>query len=427
MTFKFKVFDNKLKYIHVPNNNKLISIGFIVNVGSRDENKNNNGISHFLEHLLFKGTKKRDTSKLLTDLDNKGIFYNAMTTYDYTLYELHGNIEDTEYLLNIIIDMYLNLYINKNDFDKEKKVIIEEYNLYKDDSDEIIENILIKNIYKKSSLSLPIIGNMKNIKKITLKEVLNFKNKYYCPVNTCFCTIGNINFNKISNILKNKIKKKENIPNIRLKIKPLEQKKPNLYIRNIDDNLINILIGFHHNGFLQKDNYNLITNIISNYLTSGSTSKLFDVLRTKNSLCYECSSYNLDFEDTSIFIIKTSVDKKNVDTAILLILKELYKLKNYKIKPNDLNKCRKKIYNKNILNKNNINLLNFYLDKSLSNKVISYDEYLINLISFTINDINIACKHIFRNNNINVIINGNIKNDSKKNIIKYLNNWFENE
>ena len=425
MTFKLKTFDNNLKYIHIQNNNKLISIGFIIKVGSRDENKSNNGISHFLEHLLFKGTKKKNTNKFLKELDNKGIFYNAMTTYDYTLFELHGNITDHEYLLNIIIDMYLNLHINNYDFKKEKKVIIEEYNLYKDDSDEILENILMKTIFKNNNLSLPIIGNMNNIKKISLKEIINFKSKYYCPANTCFCTIGNINFEKISNILKKKIIKNDNIPNIRSHIIP-QQNKPKLHIINNNNNLINVSIGFHHNGFLQEENYNTISNIISNYLTSGSSSKLYDILRTKNSLCYECSSNNLDFEDTSIFVIKTSVDKKNIDECILLILKELYKLKKYKIKVNDLNKCRKKLYNKSILNRNNVNLLNYYLEISLNKKIISYDDYLNKLISFTINDVYKASKHIFRNDNINIIINGKIKNESKKNIIKYLNNWFNN-
>ena len=85
-------FENKMKYIHVPTDkkNEMVSIGFIVKVGSRDEDLKNNGISHFLEHMLFKGTKKRNTSKLLNELDNLGTYYNAMTTYDFTLYEIHG-------------------------------------------------------------------------------------------------------------------------------------------------------------------------------------------------------------------------------------------------------------------------------------------------------------------------------------------------
>ena len=93
---KYKVvsYNNGLKYIHVPNNNDIVSIGFVIKAGSRDETASNNGISHFLEHMLFKGTKKRNTSKLLNELDDLGTYYNAMTTFDYTGYELHGDKND---------------------------------------------------------------------------------------------------------------------------------------------------------------------------------------------------------------------------------------------------------------------------------------------------------------------------------------------
>merc|ERR1711998_61554 len=89
-------YKNNMKYIHVPmdKKNQIVSIGFIVKVGSRDEDSNNNGISHFLEHMLFTGTKKRNTNKLLNELDNLGTYYNAMTTYDFTLYEIHGSKKD---------------------------------------------------------------------------------------------------------------------------------------------------------------------------------------------------------------------------------------------------------------------------------------------------------------------------------------------
>ena len=106
------IFENGLKYIHIPTKTDMISIGFVVKAGSRDETFRNNGISHFLEHMLFKGTKKRNTNKLLSELDKLGSSYNAMTTYDYTAYELHGNKQDTFKLIDIFVDLYLgaNLY-----------------------------------------------------------------------------------------------------------------------------------------------------------------------------------------------------------------------------------------------------------------------------------------------------------------------------
>merc|ERR1711998_437729 len=92
--YKIVSYNNGLKYLHVPFKTKIVSIGFVVKVGSRDEEHKNNGISHFLEHMLFKGTKKRNTSKLLNELDDLGTYYNAMTTFDFTLYEIHGSKKD---------------------------------------------------------------------------------------------------------------------------------------------------------------------------------------------------------------------------------------------------------------------------------------------------------------------------------------------
>ena len=105
MTNKIIKFDNGLKYVHIPTKNDMISIGFVVKVGSRDETTKNNGISHFLEHMLFKGTKKRNTDKLLSELDKFGTSYNAMTSYDYTAYEIHGNKQDAYKLVDIFIDL----------------------------------------------------------------------------------------------------------------------------------------------------------------------------------------------------------------------------------------------------------------------------------------------------------------------------------
>ena len=98
-------YENDLTYLHVPSKSDIVSIGFIVKVGSRDETPKNNGISHFLEHMLFKSTKKRKTIKLLEDLDKYGSSYNAMTTHDFTFYEIHCYKKDAYRLLDILIDL----------------------------------------------------------------------------------------------------------------------------------------------------------------------------------------------------------------------------------------------------------------------------------------------------------------------------------
>ena len=117
MVNKPKIYNlrNGLRFLHIPSDSNIVSVGFSVKVGSRDEDETLNGISHFLEHMLFKKTKNRTTSKLLKELDSYGAYYNAATTYEYTSFEIHGNKKDFAKLFDILVDMYLNPKIFKKD------------------------------------------------------------------------------------------------------------------------------------------------------------------------------------------------------------------------------------------------------------------------------------------------------------------------
>ena len=424
---KIKIIDYKtgLRYIHAPYKSDIVSIGFVVKAGSRDENPNNNGISHFLEHMLFKGTKKRNTSKLLNELDNLGTYYNAMTTYDFTAYELHGNKKDFNKLLDIFIDLYLGANLYQKDINKERYVIMEEYNMTINDMDDYLSELLMKEIFSGSSLEMPIIGTDKNIKSFKRRDLVNYRNKFYCPANTVFISVGDVDHTKIKNQLEKKIKFLCNESVQRLHIIPI-QEIPRLNITNYDLNgQVNILFAFHHNGYLHDIEFNLESNIISKYLTSGSASKLFDTLRTRHALAYSCSSFNSELEDTSVFYIKTSVDEKKCDIAVQLILLELIKLLKNGMSINDLKKCKKNIINKNALSNSNLQIIHHYFDMAIKDcKIISHEDELKNISKISNNKILKAAKHIFRNNNLNLVIAGNISKRSKNNIIDYLDKWF---
>jgi predicted Zn-dependent peptidase len=424
--FKIVSYNNGLKYLHIPLKSKIVSIGFVVKVGSRDEDHKNNGISHFLEHMLFKGTKKRNTSKLLNELDDLGTYYNAMTTFDYTAYELHGSTEDLKKLLDIFIDLYLGANLFKKDIEKERKVIMEEYNMTINDADDYLTDIMMNEIFYGSSLAMPIIGTSKNIKKFTRNNLVNYRNKFYCPANTVFITVGDINYKQVEKILRKKINFNCNQENLRLHIIP-QQEFPRLNINNSESTgQVNILLSFHHNGYLHDSEYNLVSKVICNYLTSGSSSKLFDTLRTKNALAYSCSSFNTELEDTSIFIIKTAVDEKRCDLAVNKILFELLKIIKYKISAKDLNRSKKKLNNKSIINKSNMELINHYFDESIKslNNILSYENEINEISKITSKDVLKACRHIFRHNNLNLVVMGNMSKKAKDNIETHLDKWY---
>lgn len=412
---------NGLTYINIPKKNELISVGFLVKVGSRDENKKNNGISHFLEHMLFKGTKKRNTSQLLKELDDLGTIYNALTTIDFTAYELHGDSQDKYKLIDIILDLYQGANLYQKDINKERGVILEEYNLTMYDITDIIFNTLSEELFKGTSLEQPIIGTKKNIKNFTRNDLVKFRNKYYCPSNTIFMTIGDVDEKKVINIINKKIKFECNNPNLRKQIIST-QDKPRLNITKSDGNgQVNILIAFVHNGYNNKIEYNLESLIISYILTSGIGSILLNVLRTKYGLAYSCQSDNEELEDNSLFYIKTAVDEKRCDFALEKILEELYKLRKNGINKIDINNIKKSIKNKkNLLDNQSGDLIN-YLHSVMKGEKLDYKKKLDNIDKKKINE---GIKHIFRNNNINVILVGKVNQKATKNMIDILNKWF---
>lgn len=425
MKYDIIKYDNELTYIHIHNKSDMVSIGFIVKAGSRDETLKNNGISHFLEHMLFKGTKKRNTSKLLSELDKLGTSYNAMTTFDYTAYELHGNKSDIMKLLDIFIDLYMGANLYQRDVEKERGVILEEFNMFKNDIDDFMLDTLMNEIFGGSSLAYPIIGTEKNIKNFTRQDLIKYRNKYYCPSNTIFLTIGDIDKKKISDYIYKKIKNyyKEEI--IRLHVTPY-QEYSRLNITNTESTgQVHLKMGFHHNGYLHDEEYNLCSKIISSYLTSGSSSKLFDILRTKYGLAYNCSSYNMELEDTSIFTIKSAVDEKRCDLAIEKILETLYKIVKNGICNEEVKRCKKSLLNKEKLNNSQIDLMYHYLDLSIKRQgIYSPQEEQLIIDKMSKKDISKCCKHIFRKNNLNLVLVGKMSKKSKDKIEDLLDKWY---
>jgi len=425
MKHKVISYDNGLEYVHIPSKSDMVSIGFIVRAGSRDEISANNGISHFLEHMLFKGTKKRNTTKLLSELDKLGTSYNAMTTYDYTAYELHGNNKDFMKLLDIFIDLYLGANLYQKDIDKERGVILEEYNMVTNDMDDFMLDTLMYEIFEGSSLAYPIIGTDKNIKKFSRKDLVKYRNKFYCPSNTIFLTIGNINQKKVSDYIYQKIKKTCYDEIIRMHVIP-QQEFSRLNITNTESTgQVHLKMGFHHNGYLHEEEYNLCSKILSTSLTSGSSSKLFDVLRTKHGLAYNCSSYNMELEDTSIFVIKSAVDEKRCDLAIEKILETLYKVVKKGLSNEEIKRCKKSLINKEKLTESQLDLMYHYLDLSIKRQgIYSPQEEQLILEKMSKKEISKCCKHIFRKDNLNLVLVGKMSKKSKDKIEDLLDKWY---
>ena len=162
---------NGMNIVLVPaKNSELISIGMFVKAGVINENSKNNGISHFLEHMMFQGTTKRSGLKIAEDLDKVGASYNAATSYEFTFYDIIGQKKDLNLFLEIIIDIFYNSKLDLKNINREKKIVLEEMRMYRDDNKSVLDDIMHKRMYRGSSLSMPILGTENNVKKFTKKR-----------------------------------------------------------------------------------------------------------------------------------------------------------------------------------------------------------------------------------------------------------------
>ncbi|MFH0856871.1 MAG: pitrilysin family protein, partial [bacterium] len=192
--YKKTILPNKLRIITIPlKNTQTASVLFMVKVGSKYETKKISGISHFLEHLFFKGTKNRpSTLDIAKIFDQVGGEYNAFTSQEYTGFYAKVNHKHLELAIEVLSDMLLHSKFDKTEMEKEKAVIIEEINMYQDNPMEYVSNLWHRILFGDQPAGWDIAGTKETVSKITRAEIVNFYKKYYTPANIIVCLAGNL-------------------------------------------------------------------------------------------------------------------------------------------------------------------------------------------------------------------------------------------
>lgn len=340
---------NNLKYTQLSNGIKVISekinhvnsfsLGFWFNIGSRDENKRNNGISHFLEHMFFKGTKKRSAKKISDDIESHGGYLNAFTSKEHTCFYGRGLKNNLKITFEVLSDMVQNSNFNEVEVAKESKVVLDELNDIEDSPEEIIFDKFESNIFQYNPLSFPIIGTEKNIKRFTHDDLINHVYKNYGINNFYIVASGAVEHEDLlkytdkyfSNFLSTKIKNRKYF---------LGNNPSDLYFFK-DINQSHMIIGTSTFGY--KDKERAIIILISNILGEGSSSRLFQSMREKSGIAYQINSFMNSFYDTSTFGVYFSTNDKSVIKARKIVEKEFEKLRTQEVTKKELDRAKEYI------------------------------------------------------------------------------------
>lgn len=417
---RVKKLANGLRIIKIPSyDTKAVSVLVLIKTGSRYENLNNNGVSHFIEHLLFKGTTKRANTQILSqELDKIGAEYNAFTAKDYTGFYIKAQSKKIELALDILSDIIFNSKFNRSDIDRERGVIIEEINMYEDTPmvycGEMLEELMFG---ANHALGRFIAGPKKVILNIHRQDILKYKDQYYLPNNMLIAVSGKIEkdiHEKIKKYFLNSIKKKK-IPNFNKFAD--KQKKKRILIKYKKTEQVHLALGFPG---LAMNNINLPAfNLLGVILGGNMSSRLFINIREKLGLCYYIKASADSYEDTGIFSIQSGLDKTRINEAIKAILNELKQIIINGVKPEELTKAKDYLAGRVALDlEESLAVASWYAKQSLFlNRLETPDEKIKKYNKVSISEINKIAKTIFKQNKMNLAIIGPFNNKNKFNKI----------
>lgn len=324
--YKTHVLDNGLTIIgeEIPYL-KSIALGVWINAGSRIEDEKISGISHFIEHMLFKGTKNRTSKDIANEIDNLGGQINAFTSKECTCYYVKLLDSHINKGIDILSDMMLNPLFNQTDIDKERLVILEELKMYEDSPEDLAYDLLSEGIYKGHSLGYNIIGTEKSLFDINKKEIEEYFRNYYVPNNSVISICGNFNFEEIVKEIEDKFKswnKKE------VDINFTKADFKNTYItKNKDTEQVNLAIGLE--AIASEETEEAYALAIINTIFGGSiSSRLFQKIREEEGLVYSIYSSQSLYRQCGELGIFASMSNENLEEVYNLVIEEIKDLKN---------------------------------------------------------------------------------------------------
>ena len=394
---------------------KSVAIVFGIGVGSRYEVQEHQGISHVIEHMLFKGTSKRqNTFEISQAIEGIGGEINASTSKETTYLYAKVPQEQFKTAFDVLADIILNSLIREEDLHKEKNIIIEEIKKYQDIPEELVEILLDKIMWKNHPLGEPILGDEKSVVNIQREDLLAYINTFYRPNNLVISIAGNIKMeevilqvNKYFKIIeKGEVKKylpaKDNQKNIQIGIKFKKS------------NQTHLSLGFPGISRLDPNKYSV--DLLDIILGSGLSSRLFQKIRVRKSLAYDIHSFVQYFNDIGSFNIYAGIDSSKLRETIQTILEELNKIKDNHLKEDELKKAKEMYKGALILSLESTLSRAFWLGNRMFfyGRTSTFDEIKEKIEEVKVKDVQKTAQNIFIKDKINLSIVGPLKEKDKE-------------
>lgn len=382
----------------------------LVGAGSRYENKDNNGIAHFFEHMAFKGSKKYPSSYLISSLiEGLGGVFNAFTAKDHTGYWIKATDDHFEKVIDVIADMVLHPLLLEEEINKEKGVIIEEINMYEDTPYRKVGELFDNVLYDGYPLGFDIAGTKKTVKAVTRQTFLDYIDRLYRPGNAVLVVAGGLGQVKSKiDLIEKRFSSWKKGDRGEMERVVEKQSRPNILIKHKKTEQTHFCLGFRAFSFFDKRRY--VLSILSAILGGGMSSRLFMEVREKRGLCYYISTGREFYHDVGNMATQAGVtnDIDKIKESIELVLKEHKKIKEGDVSRDELEKAKALLKGRLLLSlEDSFNVASFFGTKQLlEDQSIAPESVVEKLETVTRDEVVALAQDIFRSDRLNLAMIG---------------------
>jgi predicted Zn-dependent peptidase len=373
---------------------RSVTSGFWVGVGSRDEPQELNGISHFIEHLLFKGTSKRTARQIAEDFDAMGGELNAFSAKEYTCYYSKILDEDVEEAFEVMSDMLKDSQLLPRDLDSERNIILEEIAMHEDSPDDIIHDLFVAALWESHPLGQSVLGHQNVIRTLTRDDVVGYFDRFYRPRNIVVAVAGNIEHDRVVDLI-NRFLDGENPGERHRRHTVVPEIRPHTVVYDRPTEQAHIVLGTR--GLPRQSPARFTLAVLDNVLGGGMSSRLFQKVREERSLAYSIFSYHSMYIETGLFAVYAGTSPDNTSAVLEIIKEELDLILEKGITPEELERAKGHIKGSLVLSLEDSGSRMTRLGKAevCGGEILSMDQLLAKIDAVSVEDVKKLAHDLF--------------------------------
>lgn len=397
-----------------------VSLGIWINAGGRYEEEKFSGISHFLEHLVFRGTKTRTARQIKESIEGLGGMLNAFTAEEFTCYLTKIPAKHLGIALDVLSDMVKEARLSVEDAEKERMVILEEIKMYMDLPSQYVHELLNQLLWPGQPLGMSLSGTPDTVSKMSVSDIKSYRDKFYQPQHISIIACGALDDKKLIDLsLKhfkyNKYSEKISAEKANMK---LNGPRTNFYFKETEQT--HISLGTHALRRNHKDRY--VLTLLHIILGANMSSRLFQEVREKRGLAYEIGTHIMKLEDTGAFIVNAGVEHKKAPQAVKVIMEQLSKIKDKPVTYSEFRRAKEYLTGQFLLALEDTMDHMLWLGENVAalDKIHNPEEVLKELDKITVDDLRRVANDIFKTKDVSFALIGNIKDKDRRLIENFL-------